>query len=236
MDVAVFHRFGFLGAGILTAVTAQSSRRISEVRCLGGKFVLSQYETLRQEISPTGIKVGMLGGRRNIPALVQILGRHPDIPIVVDPVFRSTSGRWLLERDAVPQYLSQIKGRMSILTPNLLEAALISGRRPRNPEEMKESARLIFDRIGTPCLVKGGHLARQIVDVFYDGFRFALFPHKKMPGDVHGTGCFLSASLLCYLAQGKSVLEAAGRACEFTQAAIRKAVPMGEGRKILAAF
>jgi len=233
LDIAVFHRFGFLGAGILTAVTAQNSRRVTDVRCLGGGFMLSQYKTLMQEISPAGIKVGMLGGRQNIPALGRILGRHPSIPIVVDPVFRSTSGRWLLERESLSQYLSQIKGRISVLTPNLFEAGLISGRIPKNPEEMKEAAQKIVDRINAPCLVKGGHLTRPIVDVFYDGCRFALFPHEKMPGDVHGTGCFLSSSLLCYLARGKSVVEAAEKACEFTQAGIRRAVAMGTGRKIL---
>jgi hydroxymethylpyrimidine/phosphomethylpyrimidine kinase len=236
LDVAVFRRFGFLGTGILTAVTAQNSRQVMDVRCLGRRFLISQYETLVRDVSPSGIKVGMVGCRQNIPALGRILAQHPDIPIVVDPVFRASSGRWLLEKEAIPSYLSRIKGRISILTPNLYEAALISGRRLREPEAMKEAARRIVDRIAAPCLVKGGHLAGSVVDVLYDGRQFYLFPHEREPGDVHGTGCFLSSSLLSYLVMGKSLAEACALASEFTRKSIRKAERLGKGREIFFLF
>jgi hydroxymethylpyrimidine/phosphomethylpyrimidine kinase len=236
LDIAVFRRFGFPGTGILTSVTAQNSRRVTGIRCLGGRFLLNQYETLVQDISPAGIKVGMLGCRRNIPALGRILARHPDIPIVVDPVFRSSSGRWLLEKEAVPTFVSRIKGRITILTPNLAEAALISGLRLKNPEGMKEAARRIADRIAAPCLVKGGHLAHRITDVLYDGWQFYLFSHRRVPEGAHGSGCFLSASLLSYLAMGKPLAEACAKAADFTGAALLRAVHLGKGRKVLFLF
>jgi len=232
LDVAVFRRFGFLCAGILTAVTAQNSRQVTDVRCLGRRFLLSQYEALKADVVFSGIKVGMLGCRRNLPALESILDQHPDIPRVVDPVLRSSAGRWLLEREAVPAFLAVIKGRVSVLTPNLSEAALISGRRLQNPEAMKEAARMIVDRIAAPCLVKGGHLAPQVVDVLFDGRQFYHFPHERVPGDVHGTGCFLSSSLLCYLVKGKPLPEACARATEFTGSALRDAVRFGKGRSV----
>lgn len=236
LDVAVFRRFGFMGTAILTSLTAQNSRQVRDVRCLDGRWLLSQYAALKEDIPPSGIKVGMLGCRRNIPALESILGRDRNIPIVVDPVLRSSSGRWLLEREAVPAFLKAIRGRVSILTPNLHEAALISGRRLENAEAMKEAARRIVDRIAAPCLVKGGHLASKIVDILYDGTEFSVFPHDRVPGDFHGTGCFLSASLLCYLAVGKPLPEACGLASEFTGSALRAAVRFGLGRKIFFLF
>ena len=232
LDVAVFRRFGFLGSGILTAVTAQNSRQVMEVRCLGPRFLLNQYETLIGDIAPAGIKVGMVGCRGNIPALGHILARHADIPIVVDPVLKSSSGRWLLEKSALPAYLAQIKGRISVLTPNLHESALISGIRPRGPEAMKEAARRIVERIAAPCLVKGGHLARGVVDVLYDGRKFYQFPHAKIAGDVHGTGCFLSSSLLSFVVLGNSLVEACALASKFTHSALRRAVRLGQGRPI----
>jgi hydroxymethylpyrimidine/phosphomethylpyrimidine kinase len=231
-DVAVFRRLGFLGAGVLTAVTAQNSRRVRDVRCLGGRFLLSQYETLIRDVSPSGIKVGMLGCRRNIRALGRILAERRDLPIVVDPVFRSSSGRWLLEKEAIPSYLASIKGRISVLTPNLEEAWLISGRRPLNPEAMEEAARRIGDRVSAPCLVKGGHLARGVADVLYDGRRSYFFPHEKVRRHVHGTGCVLSSSLLSYLALGKPLVEACGLAIDFTTSALPKAVRLGRGRRV----
>lgn len=236
LDIAVFRRFGFLGTGILTAVTAQNSRQVTDVRCLGRGFLLSQYEALIRDVSLSGIKVGMLGCRENIPALGRILTQHSDLPIVVDPVLRSSSGRWLLEKDALQTYLARIKGRISVLTPNLNEAALISGRRLQNPKMMKEAARRIAEQIAAPCLVKGGHLASKAVDVLYDGQKSYLFPHKKVPRDVHGTGCFLSSSLLSHLAMGKPLAEACALASEFTGSALRRAVPFGKGRRIFFSF
>jgi hydroxymethylpyrimidine/phosphomethylpyrimidine kinase len=236
LDVAVFRRFGFLGAGILTAVTAQNSRRVLDLRCLGGRFLLRQYEAIAEDVPPSGIKVGMLGGRGNIPALARILAFHTDIPVVVDPVLRSSSGRWLLEKDAVPAFLSRIKGRISVLTPNLQEASLISGRRVRSPEEMKEAAHRIADIVAAPCLLKGGHLAGRAVDILYDGRKTYLYPHEKLPLDVHGSGCFLSSSLLSYLVRGRSLPEACALASGFTLAAMRKSVRPGKGRAIFFSF
>jgi hydroxymethylpyrimidine/phosphomethylpyrimidine kinase len=232
LDVAVFRRFGYIGAGILTAVTSQNSRRVTGIHHLGGRFLLRQYEAIIEDITPSGIKVGMLGGRGNIPALGGILSRHPDIPIVVDPVLRSSSGRWLLEKRALPAYLSRLKGKISLLTPNLQEASLLSGRRLTNPEEMKEAARRIADLVEAPCLVKGEHLARTVADVLYDGRGFYLFRHKKCPHDVHGSGCFLAASLLVYLVRGRPLPEACSLAVEFSQAALRKSVRLGRGREV----
>jgi hydroxymethylpyrimidine/phosphomethylpyrimidine kinase len=137
---------------------------------------------------------------------------------------------------AVSSYLARIKGKIALLTPNLQEASLISGLRLREPEAMKEAARRIVDRIAAPCLVKGGHLAREVVDVLYDGLKFHLFPHKKVPGDVHGTGCFFSSSLLSYLVMGSSLVEACALASEFTQAALGKAVRLGKGREVFFLF
>jgi hydroxymethylpyrimidine/phosphomethylpyrimidine kinase len=236
LDIAVFRGFGFFGAGILTALTAQNSRRVTGVRLPGGRFLLRQYEALVEDIEPSGIKVGMLGGCANLPALSRILVRHPGIPVVVDPIVRSSSGRWLLEKRAIPSFLTRIKGKISLLTPNLQEASILSGRRPRNPEEMKEAARRIADRIAAPCLVKGGHLAGPLADVLYDGRRFFMFRHKKQPLDVHGSGCFLSSSLLGYLVRGHPLAEACGRAVEFTQGALRRAVRLGRGRKVFFSF
>lgn len=236
LDMAVFRSFGFPGAGLLTAATAQNSRRVEAVRCLGGPFLHRQYQILVQDVAPAGIKVGMLGGKENIPVLGRILDDQRGLPIVVDPVFRSSSGRWLIEKRAVPSYLDRIKGRITLLTPNLDEAALISGRSLRRPEDMKEAARRVAERLAAPCLIKGGHLAREAVDVLYDGERCVLFRHKKKAKDVHGTGCFLSSSLLCYLVMKKPLVEACSLAIDLTQDAIHKARRLGKGRAVLSPF
>lgn len=234
LDVAVFRSFGFQGAGLLTAATAQNSRSVGSIRCLGNRFLRRQYEILVRDVAPAGIKVGMLGGAENIPALVRILDDQKGVPIVIDPVFRSSSGRRLLEKKAIPSYLDRIKGRITLLTPNLHEAAAITGLRLREPEDMKEAALRIVERVAAPCLIKGGHLPGKAVDVFCDGERSVFFPHNKKSKEVHGTGCFLSSSLLCYLVMKKPLVEACSLAIDLTQDAIDTARPLGRGRAVFA--
>ncbi len=236
LDIGVFRHFGFRGAGLLTAVTAQNSRRIASIRCLDGRFLRQQHDTLVREVSPAGIKVGMLGSRRNLAALAIILARHRGRPVVVDPVLRSSSGRWLLEKAAVADYLDRIKGRITILTPNLHEAALISGVQLRRPQDMKEAARRIVDRVAAPCLIKGGHLSGKVVDGLYDGERYFLFPHARIRKDIHGTGCFLSSSLLCFLVMSKPLVEACSQAIDFTQEAMKKTIRPGKGRAVFSEY
>lgn len=237
LDVAVFRSFGFPGAAVLTAVTAQNSRSVQAIRNLGGRFLGRQYETLVEDVALAGVKVGMLGGLENIAVLGRILDDQRHLPIVVDPVFRSSSGRWLLEKKSIPAYLDRIKGRITLLTPNLDEAALISGRPLRRPEDMQEAALLIAERVASPCLVKGGHLAAgKVVDVLCDGQRCVPFPHGKRAEDVHGTGCLLSSSLLCYLVMRKPLIEACSLAIDFTQRAMKRARRLGKGRAVFTVF
>jgi hydroxymethylpyrimidine/phosphomethylpyrimidine kinase len=236
LDIAVFRRLGCRGMGVLTAVTAQNTQGVKEFLCLPLRFILSQYTALTREVSFAGIKVGMMGCRKNLRILGRILSDSKNIPTVVDPVFRSSSGAWLLERAALPSYVSQVRGRISLLTPNLAEAALISGQRVRNLEQMKEAARKISDLIESSCLITGGHLEKKVVDVLFDGKRFHLFEKKKINKDVHGTGCFFSSSLLGYLAKGHPLVKACALASDLTDKAIKGAVYIGKGRHALRLF
>jgi hydroxymethylpyrimidine/phosphomethylpyrimidine kinase len=233
LDVAVFRRFGFAGTAILTAVTAQNTQRVEEFRCVPARFLSRQHRALAKDLKIAGIKIGMIGCRENIPTLGRILAEHTHIPIVVDPVFRSSSGRWLLERKAVPEFASALRGKLSLLIPNLDEAELFARREVRDLDGMKEAAARIFDLIGAPCFIKGGHLEMRVVDTLFDGRRFYLFKAEKIDRDVHGTGCYLSSTLLCYLVKGYSLPEACARASAETRRAIRRSVRLGKGRAVL---
>jgi hydroxymethylpyrimidine/phosphomethylpyrimidine kinase len=109
----------------------------------------------------------MVGHRKNIPVISRILDEHRGIPVVVDPVFRASSGAWLLEKAVIPYYVSHLKERISVITPNLEEAGLISGHRVGNLKEMKEAASTIAGLVAAPCLVKGLNLSSIDVDVLF---------------------------------------------------------------------
>ncbi len=202
LDLKVFSYFGFYGLAILTSVTVQNSYKVYEFLSLPANLVRKKYQKLKIDFKISGLKIGMLGRASIIPVVEEIVSENRHLPIVVDPVLRSSSGRWLLERNRIFEYLKAIKGKIKLITPNLIEASLITGQKIRTLPDMKDSARKIAEITGAACLIKGGHLLEEAADVLYDGFRFSLIRKKKLPIEVHGTGCFLSSAILCFLVEG----------------------------------
>lgn len=236
LDLKVFHSLGFQGMALLTSVTSQNTRRVKSIHPLSPPLLWDQYKTLHEDISFSGIKVGMVGSIKNMAFISRILSNHPKIPKVVDPVFRSSSGKWLLEKESIASYVDHIKGRASLLTPNTEEASLISGITISTADGMKEAAERIYKITQIPCLIKGGHLAGKKSDVLFDGKNFHVLVRKKIKKRVHGTGCFLSSSLLAFLAKGNSLKKAFFLAEELTHDAIARAIKIGSGQQILDFF
>jgi hydroxymethylpyrimidine/phosphomethylpyrimidine kinase len=176
----------------------------------------------------------MVGCKDNIRIIGEILAGNQGQPKVVDPVFRSSSGTWLLEKDSISDYLLAIQGQASLITPNLMEAALISGKPVESLQDMEKISQEIFHRYDLPCLITGGHLPHHVTDVLYDGKNLHLFKHNTSSKTVHGTGCFLSSSILCYLAEGKDLYEACKKATALTQTAIDNSIAYGKGQNLLA--
>jgi len=230
LDLRVFERLGRRGCGVLTAVTAQNPQRVSRVVPVPSRAVAGQFDRLAEAVAVAGIKVGMLATAANLRAAARILEKHEGRARVIDPVLRSTSGAVLLERKAWPRFLETVEGRAELITPNLDEAAALTGHPVRSIPEMRAAAERVQRRSGVPCLVKGGHLQGQIVDILFDGRVFSAFAHPRIDRDVHGTGCYLSSAILCYLAEGRPLKEACGLGIFRLGRAIRSAAPAGGGR------
>lgn len=230
LDLRVFERLGRSGFAVLTAVTAQNAAAVDRVFPLPARAVTEQFERLAEAIEPGGLKVGMLASAANLGAVSRILGRMEGRPRVVDPVLRASSGAPLLEKKAWPRLLDAFAGKAELITPNLAEAAVLAGRPVRNTAEMKAAAERIHGRSGLAVLVKGGHLGGDPLDVLFDGREWAEFSHPRTPRSVHGTGCFLSAAILVYLADGRPLKEACGLGIFRVGQAIRAAVPAGADR------
>jgi hydroxymethylpyrimidine/phosphomethylpyrimidine kinase len=231
LDAAVFRRMGFRAAAVLTAVTVQNTAGVKSVQPLAARLVRAQWRALAEEAAIAGIKIGMTGTADNLRMIVRELGRHPGIPRVIDPILRSTSGARLADREAESGFLEGLKARATLLTPNRDEAARLAGRPVRSVREMEEAARIICERSGVACLVKGGRLAGATIDVLFDGRRSFLFSHTHLVGDVHGTGCHLSASILGFLVRGHDLPGAVRRAAAATHRAMSRAESAPGGRR-----
>lgn len=233
LDTQTFMQMGFHGVGIVTALTAQNTELVRGAFFPSPDFIEEQYHALSDDIEISGIKVGMLGRRQNIPAIVRILSENPKIPLVVDPIVRSSSGYWLLDKTDLSAYTETIGPKASLLTPNIHEAKLLSGVDIRDIDDMKMAAEKIFHMITAPCLLKGGHLENSLTDVLFDGKKHTMFANERIERAVHGTGCFLSASILGYLVLGHSLKKACKLAIHDTAEAIKKALPIGHGQYII---
>lgn len=233
LDIKVFQKLGFYGIGIITAMTDQNTERVKDVLCSDPKWLKDQSDNLLQDIIPLGIKIGMVGCQDNISIISTIIQELSNRPIVVDPVFTSSTGYWLLEETAIPNYLQALGAKITLLTPNLREAEYISGIKLRSVADMKEAAKIICTDLQIPCLIKGGHLEKQATDVVFDGENYFIFEKERLPKKVHGTGCFLSSSLLCYLAMDYSLKTACEKAINLTQVAIKNARAIGKGQYLI---
>ncbi len=227
LDIRVFDSLGFRGTAILTSLTAQNTGKVKKVLPLPASFLERQYRTLAADLQFSGIKVGMSGSPSALKAVVRILRSQPDIPRVVDPVFRASSGMPLLDPKAARRFLEILGGNASLLTPNLEEASVLCGRPVETRENMREAALRIFEASGVPCLVKGGHLRREAEDLLFDGKNVIRFKHPKMKKKVHGTGCFLSSAILAFLARGVGLEEACAKGIDWTLRGVKNAVRAG---------
>jgi hydroxymethylpyrimidine/phosphomethylpyrimidine kinase len=232
LDVKVFDQLGFAGMAILASLTAQNTARVDKVLPLPPEILWQQFQTLRADVAFAGVKIGMLGSSADIPVMGRILRLCRSVPRVVDPVFKSTSGAWFLEKGDIPEFIGEISGNASLLTPNLEEAGLILNEPVKNFADMKEACHKIFQTTRIPCLVKGGHLRGKAIDVLYDGRAFSIYEKRKMKKSVHGTGCFFSSALLSFLARGLSLKKSFFEASAFTFKAMLRARPLGRGRHI----
>ncbi|MCP2604801.1 bifunctional hydroxymethylpyrimidine kinase/phosphomethylpyrimidine kinase [Candidatus Aminicenantes bacterium AH-873-B07] len=234
LDCKVFKLLGFHGLGIITANTIQNTTKFKKFSSVPSKLIIEQYEILREDIKIEGVKVGMIGNNESLSAVEYILNCSQNIHRVIDPVFKSSSGQWLIQKKLLSQFCEKILPLSEIITPNLLEASILAQMEINTINDMKQAAEIIYNRWKVKSIIKGGHLnLKTAIDVIFDGNEFFLLEEKKIKTQVHGTGCFFSSALLGYLCQNNSFFEACKFAKKLTFNAIKNSLKIGKGQKII---
>ena len=231
-DLKTFHRFGVFGTSVITAITAQNTRGVTDWQAVSVPLIRGQLDSVATDLRPAAIKSGMLADRHVVEAVADGLTAHRLQPYVLDPVMVATSGDPLLEPDAVSAITARLFPLATLVTPNLDEAGLLLGRPVRTEAAMADAARHFVDALGAgAALVKGGHLeGSEAVDVLYVDGALHTFRHPRIATtSTHGTGCTLSAAVTAQLAFGRSVLDAVRDALAFVHRAIATAPGLGAG-------
>jgi len=227
-DLRTFAAFGVHGASVVTALTAQDTRRVRAIAEVTPAFVAQQLDAVLDDFEVRAAKTGMLHRAPVIDVVVARLHTRPLPHLVVDPVMVATSGDPLLEPEGIAALRERLLPLATLVTPNLHEAEVLTGRAVTTVAEMREAARALVALGARAALVKGGHLAGDAVDVLYDGRGFRELGAPRQEGRrLHGTGCVLSAAITAGLARGSDLAEAVAEAKRFVTLAI-ETTPAGE--------
>lgn len=240
-DLQVFRACGVHGSGILTALTIQDTGKVHRVMPVFPTLVLDQIRVLLADLQPAAVKLGMLATDDVARSVQYGLDRlTAETPLVIDPVLAASDGSPLLERRAWP-VLRELIGRSTLVTPNLVEAAELTGVDVSDEAGCERAARVFVGEIGAAAaLIKGGHRAGAPDDLLAmrgDGSSISLrwLRGTRIEGEpVHGTGCALSAAVTAGLAKGLALEAAIEGARTLVAAGIRGACRLGGGARILA--
>ncbi|HEV3059179.1 MAG TPA: bifunctional hydroxymethylpyrimidine kinase/phosphomethylpyrimidine kinase [Vicinamibacterales bacterium] len=234
-DLRTFAAFGVRGGTAITAITAQNAHGVLAMAPLSADLVSAQIEAVAADRGIDATKIGMLANAAIVEAVVAAI-EDLELPLVVlDPVLASTSGTRLIDADGVQTLIIELLPRVLVMTPNVVEAEALSGRRITSLAGVRDAARRLHDMGAANVVVKGGHLPQlgtpDVVDVLFDGkdfhearIRRVTTPGTPAPADatgaaaaplagpLRGTGCSFAAAVAAALALGYPLVEAAVRA------------------------
>ena len=234
-DLKTFSALGVYGASVITALTAQNTKRVAAIHDVPADFVVAQIDAVFSDLDVGAVKIGMLSQAAAIAAVAEGLDRWRQRSVVLDPVMVASSGDRLLAPDAFDALKRLLMPRALVITPNLPEAALLlDAPLARDESKMRMQAEQLIRLGAKAVLIKGGHgEGTEAVDLLVEPASVTRLVGPRIAGvDLHGTGCALSSAVAAYLAKGLHLADAARAAKAYVSAAIATAarVKVGNGR------
>ena len=228
-DLKTFHRFDVYGAAVVALITVQNTVRVDRVECLDPQLVREQLRAVLEDLPVAAAKTGALGTRAIVEAVAEEAAGFR-FPLVVDPVMISKHGLPLVAEDAKAALIACLIPRAFLLTPNVPEAAALTGIEIRDLDGMRRAADCLLAMGAGTVLIKGGHLVGDATDLLSTGGGWREFPAPRIETrHTHGTGCTYSAAITAELARGTPLETAVERAKAFITEAIRTNPGLGRG-------
>lgn len=233
-DLMVFAAHGMFGTSCVTSLTVQSTVGVAASYPVAAEVVRATLDCLWADLPAAGVKIGMLATAANVAAVAEFVGslrgKGTRIPVVLDPVLRSSSGRELLDADGVRLVRERLLPLVDWVTPNVEELSVLTGLRVASREDVPAAALALQAMGDVNVLATGGHLDAPDDLVVTRGGAMEWLPGELIETtSTHGTGCALSSALLCRVVAGDEALAAAAGAKRYVAEAMRAAVPLGKG-------
>jgi hydroxymethylpyrimidine/phosphomethylpyrimidine kinase len=224
-DLKTFSAIGCYGMSVITALTAQNTLGVKGIHAVPPAFAVQQIEAVFTDMGADAVKIGMLYSAELIEVVAQALKKHGARKIVLDPVMVAQSGDKLLQDDAVEAIKAHLMPLADVVTPNIPEASVLTGRQLKRWEDIEGAAETLAQHGSRSILIKGGHGdENKSTDLLFltRESRFVRLEADRIKTDNnHGTGCTLSSAIASYMAKGNDIEEAVQMAKEFMNHAIR---------------
>ena len=229
-DIKTMTMNGVYAMSAVTALTAQNTTGVTGIQESSPEFLEMQLDAVFEDIYPDAVKIGMVASGELIRAIADRLRHYDAGNVVIDPVMVSTSGSALMRNDAVDTLVKELLPLATLVTPNIPEAEVLSGRTISTKEDMIEAAKQIGDENHCAVLLKGGHSVNDANDLLYAEGRLTWFQGKRIDNpNTHGTGCTLSSAIASNLAKGFSLKDSVERAKSYISEALGAMLDLGKG-------
>ena len=229
-DLKTISAHNCYGVAAVTALTVQSTQGVKGVHVTPAETLRAQLDNLAEDVQIAAIKIGMLGNGANAVVVAEFLDRGRFANVVLDPVVQpSAGGPDLLDAAGVEYLRDELMKRVEVITPNLVEASMLSGLEIKDVASMEAAARKLVEHGARAVVVKGGHLDKA-VDVLFDGASVLILggDHVKTE-NTHGSGCTFASAIAALLASGRPLRDAVVLAKAYVTKAIENGFVIGKG-------
>lgn len=235
-DLKTIAALGCYGMTAITALTAQNTLGVRAIHAVPAAFLKEQIAAVVEDIGVDAVKIGMLHAPEIVEAVAWAIDAYRLPNVVLDPVMVATSGDTLIEDATIGVLVRELFPRVTLVTPNLDEAALLLGRPLATVDEMEAAAAELLQRGAGAVLLKGGHLPGEIVSDLLalrgeaPAFWIRLTGERIASGNLHGSGCTLSSAIAAFLAIGQTLEEAVQSAHAWVRGAIAEGAHVRTGQ------
>ena len=229
-DIKTMMANGVYAMSAITALTAQNTTGVTSILNADSKFLGEELDAVFTDIYPDAVKIGMVSESDLIRIIASKLRQYNAKNIVVDPVMVATSGAKLISDDAIDTLKQELFSLADVLTPNIPEAEVLTGRTISNAEEMIDAAKMISETYNCAVLCKGGHTINDANDLLYANNTYRWFYGKRIQNpNTHGTGCTLSSAIASNLAKGRDLETSVRYAKNYISGALAAMLDLGKG-------
>ena len=230
-DIKTVTSLGSYAMTAITAVTSQNTTGVLSIVPIPGKEISRQIEFTSKDIKPNAIKIGMLHSPKVINSVIKSLNKIRIKKIILDPVMVAKGGAKLLDKKSIKILRNKLIKKVSLITPNIPEAEILSNTKILTIEDMIFAANKLLSFGAKNVLIKGGHMkSKQVHDVFLNKNEIVKFSSKRFnTKNTHGTGCTLSSAIATFYSCGKTLKISCEMAINYVNHAIRSGPNFGKG-------